>query len=71
MKKDKIADEINEWIKNNKEVLPVNIDYWEVFISEKKTVEINAREISFGKYNSTDLGTNRFYKSISRVIKIK
>lgn len=71
MKKDEVTNELNEWIKNNREILPINIDYWQVHIHEKKTIGINAREITFGKYNSTDLRTDKFYKSISRLVKTK
>jgi hypothetical protein len=71
MDKDKITSEIREWINDNKEILPLNVDYWDINVYENNAIEINVREMSFGKYNSIDLSTNKFYKPISRIVKLK
>ncbi|KFF11172.1 hypothetical protein [Flavobacterium hydatis] len=71
MDKDKITSEIREWINANKEILPLNVDYWDINVYENNAIEITVREMSFGKYNSIDLSTNKFYKPISRIVKLK
>ncbi|WP_166919672.1 hypothetical protein [Flavobacterium poyangense] len=71
MDENKIINEIKEWIKDNKELLPLNIDYWDINVLEKKEIENNIRVVSFGKYNSIDLSTNKFYKPISRIVKLR
>ncbi|MEA9414325.1 hypothetical protein [Flavobacterium sp. PL02] len=71
MDKDKITSEIREWINDNKEILPLNVDYWDINVYENNAIEINVREMSFGKYNSIDLSTNKFYKPLSRIVKLR
>lgn len=68
----KIREEIKKWIDRNRKYLPLNIDYWDVDIPQKRTEKETekSKQLSFGKYNAIDVSTTAFYKPQSRMIEI-
>ena len=68
----KIREEIKKWIEHNRKHLPLSIDYWDVDIPKKRTEKETekSKQLSFGKYNASDVSTTAFYKPQSRIIEI-
>ena len=66
-----INDEINKWITENQESLPINIEFWDVNVFLKELDDNSIKLLEFGKYNSKDVTTQSFYKPLTRLIRLK
>lgn len=65
------ADQISEWINNNRSCLPLNIDSWKIQLNPRVSTLLKPKQTSLGRYQSTSAAFFAFYKPISRIGKFQ
>lgn len=64
---DKIKKEIKDWIEENRNQLPLNIDSWEIQVHKKDPDTVKqSKPIELGKYNAGITISDPFYKPYSK-----
>lgn len=63
---DTIKEKVKAWLEENREHLPLNIDSWEITVTENKNTG-QVKPINLGKYNAATLLTHPFYKPYSKM----
>lgn len=66
-KHEQIKTEFIIWLKQNKQELPINAFCWDVQLVSEDPAPKDAR-VELGKYNSSILCSNPFYRPYSKMI---
>lgn len=68
---EEIGQRIQQWIRANRDNLPLNVDSWEIMIEKSNGNASKKPELSFGNYNASSYRVDNFYKPFSRIVEIK
>ncbi|MCT2563655.1 hypothetical protein [Chryseobacterium herbae] len=63
---EKIKEEIKNWIEDNRDELPLNVDSWNIQVFKNDKGIESAKPVKLGKYNAEILFSDPFYKPYSK-----
>jgi len=68
---EKIKEEILNWINQNQNGLPLNVDHWQINVFQPKNNGEEKEAINLGKYDAALNVSHPFYKPYSKMFSLK